>query len=322
MRTASRRNFARPSPASMRCNAVTARRECWFPRVIWCCACRKPTSVSIRVGLSGNLCRCTGYVGIVRAVQSVIEARRARDIAPDAGRRAEDPGSRRLWSKRHQTAPSAVRPAGSEPMTPEAVGSAPSIPDFIPANCPGAAVQRRASARAGLCDVRRHRSRRGLSSRRVIDGAAEAGARRRRDPRQDRSDRRDVPGSRTGRAKPRRYVRPHRRHRQRPAQPVFDAGRNPLPAGADRAGDARRTFHRIHADRNAGAGRQAGAGARSRGAIDRGVCRQSRPPPVGYVRRAKRSGRAERNGAGFRSFARAGGALVWSFLVRQDDGAA
>ena len=36
----------------------------------------------IRVGLSGNLCRCTGYVGIVRAVQSVIEARRARDIAP------------------------------------------------------------------------------------------------------------------------------------------------------------------------------------------------------------------------------------------------
>ena len=30
----------------------------------------------IRVGLSGNLCRCTGYVGVVRAVHSVIEARR------------------------------------------------------------------------------------------------------------------------------------------------------------------------------------------------------------------------------------------------------
>ena len=43
---------------------------------------------AIRVGMSGNLCRCTGYVGIVRAVKSVIEARRARDIAalPDAGR--------------------------------------------------------------------------------------------------------------------------------------------------------------------------------------------------------------------------------------------
>ncbi|TYO66751.1 2Fe-2S iron-sulfur cluster binding domain-containing protein [Bradyrhizobium hipponense] len=39
----------------------------------------------IRVGLSGNLCRCTGYVGIVRAVQSVIETRRARNIAPQPG---------------------------------------------------------------------------------------------------------------------------------------------------------------------------------------------------------------------------------------------
>src|SRR4029077_10533075 len=43
---------------------------------------------SIRVGLSGNLCRCTGYVGIVRAVRSVIEQRRKRDILPipSAGR--------------------------------------------------------------------------------------------------------------------------------------------------------------------------------------------------------------------------------------------
>lgn len=43
---------------------------------------------AIRIGMSGNLCRCTGYVGIVRAVKSVIEARRARDIAsePNAGR--------------------------------------------------------------------------------------------------------------------------------------------------------------------------------------------------------------------------------------------
>src|SRR4029079_13300091 len=47
----------------------------------------------IRVGLSGNLCRCTGYVGIIRAVQSVIEARRARDIAsqPDGGRKILGP---------------------------------------------------------------------------------------------------------------------------------------------------------------------------------------------------------------------------------------
>ena len=29
-----------------------------------------PTEAEIRAGLSGNLCRCTGYVGIVAAVQS------------------------------------------------------------------------------------------------------------------------------------------------------------------------------------------------------------------------------------------------------------
>ena len=86
----------------------------------------------IRVGLSGNLCRCTGYVGIVRAVQSVIEARRARDIAPmpDGGRKILGPvGSGRSGSDRTER----MRSVGSEPMSPEAAGSAPSIPDFIPA---------------------------------------------------------------------------------------------------------------------------------------------------------------------------------------------
>lgn len=32
----------------------------------------------IRLELSGNLCRCTGYVGLVRAVSRVLAARRAR----------------------------------------------------------------------------------------------------------------------------------------------------------------------------------------------------------------------------------------------------
>jgi carbon-monoxide dehydrogenase small subunit len=44
-----------------------------------------PDERQIRVGLSGNLCRCTGYVGIVRAVRSVIEQRRRRGILPVSG---------------------------------------------------------------------------------------------------------------------------------------------------------------------------------------------------------------------------------------------
>ena len=40
---------------------------------------------SIRVGMSGNLCRCTGYVGIIRAIHAVIDARRARGVAAIAG---------------------------------------------------------------------------------------------------------------------------------------------------------------------------------------------------------------------------------------------
>lgn len=86
----------------------------------------------IRVGLSGNLCRCTGYVGIVRAVQSVIEARRARDIAPilDGGRKVLGPvGSGRTDAERTER----MGPVGSEPTSPGAVGSVPSIPDFLPA---------------------------------------------------------------------------------------------------------------------------------------------------------------------------------------------
>jgi aerobic carbon-monoxide dehydrogenase small subunit len=35
------------------------------------------TAAEVREGLSGNLCRCTGYQGIVRAVQSVIRSRQA-----------------------------------------------------------------------------------------------------------------------------------------------------------------------------------------------------------------------------------------------------
>jgi len=42
----------------------------------------------IRVELSGNLCRCTGYRGIVNAVRSVIEARGRRPSARETGKGA------------------------------------------------------------------------------------------------------------------------------------------------------------------------------------------------------------------------------------------
>jgi carbon-monoxide dehydrogenase small subunit len=48
---------------------------------------------AIRIAMSGNLCRCTGYVGIVRAIQTVIAERRNRGIKPlrGAGRTALGP---------------------------------------------------------------------------------------------------------------------------------------------------------------------------------------------------------------------------------------
>ncbi len=87
---------------------------------------------SIRVGMSGNLCRCTGYVGIIRAVQSVIEARRGRNIAPepDGGRKVLGPvGSGR--SNANRIAP--TQSADGEAISPDAAGSISSIPDFAPA---------------------------------------------------------------------------------------------------------------------------------------------------------------------------------------------
>jgi carbon-monoxide dehydrogenase small subunit len=70
----------------------------------------------IRVAMSGNLCRCTGYVGIIRAVQMTIAERRARGIGaiPGGGRTALGPvGSRHAVAEAPQTR-AAVRPR-SEP---------------------------------------------------------------------------------------------------------------------------------------------------------------------------------------------------------------
>ncbi len=63
----------------------------------------------IRVAMSGNLCRCTGYSGIVRAIQSVIAERKAQG--------SPSPGYART----------ALGPAGSGHALPTAVPSSPAL---------------------------------------------------------------------------------------------------------------------------------------------------------------------------------------------------
>jgi carbon-monoxide dehydrogenase small subunit len=87
----------------------------------------------IRIGMSGNLCRCTGYVGIVRAVSSVIEQRRNRGIAAqrDGGRKVLGPvGSGH--ARQRGTDPDRSRlPRAAQPLRESTVEA---IPDFTPAN--------------------------------------------------------------------------------------------------------------------------------------------------------------------------------------------
>ena len=84
---------------------------------------RAPTADEqhIRVAMSGNLCRCTGYVGIVRAIQSVIADRRARGIAPvaGAGRTALGPAG-----SGHGTVTSGVSGANARAASPRASDAA------------------------------------------------------------------------------------------------------------------------------------------------------------------------------------------------------
>jgi carbon-monoxide dehydrogenase small subunit len=91
-----------------------------------------PDERLIRVGLSGNLCRCTGYVGIVRAVRSVIEQRRRRGVMPipGAGRTKLGP----VGSGNAGETPSAEseNTAVSKVAAPEQDASAIVIPDVVP----------------------------------------------------------------------------------------------------------------------------------------------------------------------------------------------
>jgi aerobic carbon-monoxide dehydrogenase small subunit len=70
----------------------------------------------IRLELSGNLCRCTGYVGIVRAIRRVLEERRVDALADTASerRRLGPVGSQHVVLS-VASAPIAVAPAGERP---------------------------------------------------------------------------------------------------------------------------------------------------------------------------------------------------------------
>jgi aerobic carbon-monoxide dehydrogenase small subunit len=87
---------------------------------------------AIRVGMSGNLCRCTGYVGIVRAIRSVIDARRSRGIPPiaGAGRQQLGPVGSGHHAFRGSTNP--ARPVTTAVLPLVDDGAALPIPDFTP----------------------------------------------------------------------------------------------------------------------------------------------------------------------------------------------
>ncbi|MCC8935986.1 2Fe-2S iron-sulfur cluster binding domain-containing protein [Bradyrhizobium sp. Arg68] len=86
---------------------------------------------AIRVGLSGNLCRCTGYVGIVRAVHSVIEDRRKRGIRPVPGAGREQLGPVGSGNGAASGGPATIRPAAAvEPK--EGPSRKVAIPEFAP----------------------------------------------------------------------------------------------------------------------------------------------------------------------------------------------
>jgi carbon-monoxide dehydrogenase small subunit len=86
----------------------------------------------IRIGLSGNLCRCTGYVGIVRAVRFVIDQRRKQGVSsvPGGGRRTLGPVGSGNAAKASTSDIAGIPTKRAE--THDKDNSAMAIPDFTP----------------------------------------------------------------------------------------------------------------------------------------------------------------------------------------------
>ena len=61
-----------------RCNAASAPRACWSPPTRCCKQNPNPSEEEVRFWLAGNLCRCTGYDKIVRAVMETAAEMRAQ----------------------------------------------------------------------------------------------------------------------------------------------------------------------------------------------------------------------------------------------------
>jgi carbon-monoxide dehydrogenase small subunit len=91
-----------------------------------------PDERLIRVGLSGNLCRCTGYVGIVRAVRSVIAQRRQRGVMPVPGAGRTKLGPVGSGNAAKTLGAEAENAALGKVAAPEPDASAIVIPDIVP----------------------------------------------------------------------------------------------------------------------------------------------------------------------------------------------
>lgn len=75
------------------------------------------TEHDIRVAMSGNLCRCTGYAGIMRAIQRVLAERREKGLATPANPRAALGPAGSSHASATERAPAVARPrAAAQPV--------------------------------------------------------------------------------------------------------------------------------------------------------------------------------------------------------------